>query len=719
MSALKSYYYGSLRGLDSQSRDIMRTKRGMGLAMAVNIPAFRCVRVLGNTIGGLVYRMIDIETEEAVCQSTDPRPEHPMIRAMQNQYRRTGQAFFSLWSQSLSVAGECFLEPLPNPMFNIYSGVEWLNPLAVEVNAPMGKIESFFYSGEQGQKTLYPSQIVYDRTLNLLDDARGLSPLEVAISTVNIDRDTQRALIAWFRNNALPPVIFSPKEGQMISPLQWDDIRKQLDSQHKGVDNFFRTLVSPVPLNVATVDMPDVDKNVELMKHMEQQVYVAFGVPPAVAGDTSSTPYKEERETKRDFFTLSLGPQARQIERAVNSLLLPYYDDTGRYRFEFDTSEFEAERIEEQQKTVDLNSKLYHDSSITVQTYRSRIGLEDDGASESWDALPEMVYLPAINAPIPLAELPSYWQWQKASTALELYNKGGITLNDMLEMTGKPKVEHGDVYSVSANTVNVPADQMGVLQPKQTFLPGQENGGGSEQVTTGGASETPEAIPFDASQRLSVKALALDELAAWQKVIKNKTRKASDFVCRYLRADIETFVKDKLASDTPYSGLFAEARAMLEVKAIQATRLDFEGVVEDMVQAARAETISRAKFTADLRSEIGRFMRLAYRDGLIDGGVSDGEPDADEEEQLKALIQEKTALAKSLSEQVFVRGLSDAEALSKPEMWYKGTAGIAYSAALVSAGENSNYEFAGDDGEPLPPDSTPPKPGRPNLKIIK
>jgi len=46
---------------------------------------------------------------------------------------------------------------------------------------------------------------------------------------------------------------------------------------------------------------------------------------------------------------------------------------------------------------------------------------------------------------------------------------------------------------------------------------------------------------------------------------------------------------------------------------------------------------------------------------------------------------------------------------------------VPVSAVLaIYAKENGRgMAFAGDDGEPLPPDSTPPKPGRPNLKIIK
>jgi HK97 family phage portal protein len=693
VQTFKSYYAGSLRGLDVQDRDLLRTKRGMGLAMAVNVPAFRCVRVIGQTIGGFPYQMVDIETDKVVCRSNEPKARHPMLRAFQTQYKRSGQPFFSLWSQALSVAGECYLEPLYNPIVKQYTGVEWLNPLAVEVNAPMQRIEGYFYSGQDGPVTLTPQQVVYDRTFNILDDVRGLSPIEVAIDQINVDRDTKRAMIAWFRNNALPPVIYSLKEGARVSAAQWDDFIKQLENQHKGVTHFYTALATALNIEVTTVDMPDVDKNIDLLKHMELLVYVAFGVPPAVAGDTSNTPYKDAPETYEAFWNQALGPQVGQIEMAVNTLLLPYYDSSGHYRFEFDTSEYD-EKMKDQQQRVAVNSQLYRDSSITVQTYRERVGVSGEETATAWNDLPDMVYLPALNAPIPLQELPNYWQWQKSQTALELYNKGGITLNDMLEMTGRPKVEHGDVYSVSANTITVPADQIGMIQPKQTFAP-EGNGNGQAALPQNGSVDIaePETEPPE-----DIKALAQGEMLVWQKVIKNKNKSAEEFECRYIRADIEAFIKSKLSSTIPYKGLFIEARAMLEVKAIQATRLDFENTVEDLIAQARQGTISRRKFTPALRGEIGRYMRLAYRDGLIDGGVADGEPNDQEQESLEALVREKQALAKALSAQIYAKGLSDAQAQAKPAQWYKGTAGIAYSAALISAGENSNYEFTGDDG---------------------
>jgi hypothetical protein len=127
-------------------------------------------------------------------------------------------------------------------------------------------------------------------------------------------------------------------------------------------------------------------------------------------------------------------------------------------------------------------------------------------------------------------------------------------------------------------------------------------------------------------------------------------------------------------------------------KAIQSTRLDFEGAFEDVLAEARTGAITKARFGTLLRGLIARYGKAAYRDGLIDGGVTDGATDSDDDSAIALLIAEQSPYVRGLADVVYGPvGVSDAEAVGKPEMWYNKSVSVFYDRGLLSADRNGNY----------------------------
>jgi hypothetical protein len=140
--------------------------------------------------------------------------------------------------------------------------------------------------------------------------------------------------------------------------------------------------------------------------------------------------------------------------------------------------------------------------------------------------------------------------------------------------------------------------------------------------------------------------------------------------------------------------VFAEARSRLQNRAIQSTLIDFELWFEDVLSDARAGNIERARFTNILRNGINRFGNLAYRDGLVDGGVLDGAMDTEDVNIANRLIKDNQSFAKNLSARVYSDdGISDEEAASRPQVWAKNVIMTLYNAGRVSANANGMYEF--------------------------
>lgn len=141
-----------------------------------------------------------------------------------------------------------------------------------------------------------------------------------------------------------------------------------------------------------------------------------------------------------------------------------------------------------------------------------------------------------------------------------------------------------------------------------------------------------------------------------------------------------------------------------KVKAIQATRIDFEDAFADLIEARQKGDINGIRFGVLARALLRRYGLQALRDGQADGGVQaydeDGAP-------LPLEPDEERAYAKWLTEQsVYVTAFGETltsgsqyEAEDRASMWANKSLMAMYSEGFTSAASNAMLEFAGDDGD--------------------
>ncbi len=230
---------------------------------------------------------------------------------------------------------------------------------------------------------------------------------------------------------------------------------------------------------------------------------------------------------------------------------------------------------------------------------------------------------------------------------------------------------------------------------------------------TRGAYETIEAVGAPETT-VTVEKPAADiegELKAWErKALSKGPQKA--FTCHTIPDDVQASIRTGLAlldvdNQSGIRDVFSRARLQLSAiqgtahtdeypagKAIQATRLDFEVELEDLLKAARMEQMDRRRFGTVLRALLRKYGTLAYRDGLIDGGLEDGELDEDDQATLTIALAEQSQYVTGFSEVLFKGdGISDALAEGKPALWFNKAIMPLYQAGRLSADKNGLYEF--------------------------
>jgi phage portal protein BeeE len=686
-------------GVSAYSRAVI-SEETKAIAQAINIAVFRSVAVIAGEIGSMDWQIVDAETGEVVDSSKNMSHDHVMGRAIRDQWQRSGQPFFYLWTASLLLSGKTFIEPV-NTIFDesrhkppvparTYVGVNWLNPINVRINEPFGEIIGYTYSTPHGMVDFTKQEIVYDRLFNISYDNQGLSPTQLAISNVSIDYESKQTLMSFYVNDALPYAVITAKDttspGIKNNTKWWEELQSKLRSQHKGSANKYSALTVGEPLDVTVFDLPDLQKHTAYLTDIRNEIYTAFGVNPAVAGDTTGTPYKESDATYAGFYTQAVEPYVRRIERAINDRLIWYFDKSKKYRFEFVTTKFDSVKLND--PTSQANAKeQYMSGAITLNTYRQRIGATDDEGDEAWADMPDMVIVQGIPAPVPLKVLPELWKQFLPSKD----RQAGLA---QAEITHNNDSENKPMLTAPANRGD---EQKGKEETKQ-----------SEDTPKDGK---PEFVTFDGFRLKEQnedelaeehRPKALKELKQWLHFKRNKTK--GMFTFGEIRPSVESYIKGQLAEGGRFFDIYTSACKMHSIKAIETTRSNYVRAVSAMIAEARAGNIDKKRFRDNMRNETKLTIARAYSDGLEDAGVFE-EASAETKEAIRKLQLEPTPFVRDFAEKLFSKeGITDSEAASKPQLWFNGSISPVYSAGLLAGNENGMYEFAGTPGKKEPCD---------------
>lgn len=396
-------YHGGVDGSSIQ-RELPNTTFGLALASTVSVFGGKAMMV---RMGGVENMEWQLKTanDVIISHSRDRNPRHPLARAIQQVYNDQYNSFFALVEQSRCVWGETFVEKVANP-YGVPTGLYWLNNLGMYFNAPRGVIEWFRYTSPGGGMVSYePYEIGYSIAIKSpSDDLRGISPMELALQTINLDNNSTQFLLSYWRNMARPGFIASPKEG-VYTQEDMDLTAAWIAGNLQGIRKAGKPVVLPKGVDITTLDYDDPEIQTEARRTLQREILVAFGVPPAVIGDTEDTGYKPSEENQYWLYANTIIPECTGIEKWVNADLLPFFEPDTESYFEFDTSPYD--RVTEADKAQqNLLEQRYKSGAIDYFTYQLESGKEKP--SERWK---EAYYVESLGTPVPADEYAGLWRY--------------------------------------------------------------------------------------------------------------------------------------------------------------------------------------------------------------------------------------------------------------------------------------------------------------------
>lgn len=376
--------YGAFQGTSGADAVLSEDKFGAALSTQVLIPLANGVNHRKTIIGSAKWEIKRRSDDEPVADSELGDDKHPLATAIHDFQIRSSLKLFEMWELSRVVAGESYVHLIKNKGKKV-TGLEWLNPLAIEPQIVNGQISCFRYSPvNTGHYAIVaPQDMVFDRNSNLLNEFEGISPVETALMTANIALSAKRTLLAEFRNNSRMGMAISPVKttnsanfsisGEMFSKEDIRAIQDALINQTKGAHNSNRAVILPIPATIDMYEMRNLDPVLAALDGIDKDMYAALNVPPALVGDPDQR--YQVSPIILQAYLMMVTMELKTIAGYVNLNILPAFDSSNDYYFGFDMKPFEY-ISDEQLKIREQARQDYQAGGLTFNEYRIKISVD-------------------------------------------------------------------------------------------------------------------------------------------------------------------------------------------------------------------------------------------------------------------------------------------------------------------------------------------------------
>lgn len=292
-----------------------------------NVIAFRCIREIAQSIGGLPLLLYQGGREVVA---------HPVLTLLQRPNPLQGRAdLLEAVTTQLLIAGNAYLEAVGEG-----EPVElWaLRPDRMQVIPGRHGLPAGFEYKAGGQARRWAadevsgeSPILHLKHHHPLDDWYGFSPLEAAAQAIDQFNAAAQWNQALLQNGCRPSgaLVLEGKDGpDHLTAEQFARLKEQLDAAFSGAANAGRPLVLEGGLKWTDMMLSPRDMDFLNAKYAAaRDIALAFGYPPMLLGIPGDNTYNNQKEARLALWEQTVLPLAQAILGGLNHWLLPRFGE--------------------------------------------------------------------------------------------------------------------------------------------------------------------------------------------------------------------------------------------------------------------------------------------------------------------------------------------------------------------------------------------------------
>ena len=257
-----------------------------------------------------------------------------------------------------------------------------LRPDRVTIVAGDYGAESYVYTVGNKEYGIEARDMCHLALPNPAGDLYGLSPLQVAARTVNLDLNMTDFAKVYFQNAGVPSGLLKLKK-RLSSQEEASIIRSRWRSQFGGVNNFHRVAILDEDAEYQPMSNSPKDMELAGLHNLtESRICAVFGVPPILIGANvglQRSTFSNYREARLAFHSETLEPMVTRVVRYFNRNLFDEY--TGNESLSVDWAEMRSVLDDQAATTTRINS-LFTGGVLTLNEARESLGYDavDGGA---------------------------------------------------------------------------------------------------------------------------------------------------------------------------------------------------------------------------------------------------------------------------------------------------------------------------------------------------
>jgi len=295
-----------------------------GNAMQIST-VFSCIRVLGESVGGLPLHLIEEKDGKK-----NKAKNHPLYNILYLQPNNETVAFnyYETIIAHLCLRGNHYSQIVRDRAGRIIELIP-LNPASVtKSRIENGDIKYFYQNGTI--KRIFDKHEIFDVLGLSLDGFTGVSPISYQRESLGLSKATEQYGAKYFDNNAKPSGILEIPE--TLSEDAYQRLSKSWNDRHGGIANSNKTALLEGGAKWKQISLSNEDSQfLDTRKFQRSEICGIFRVPPHMIADLEKATFSNIEHQSIEFAIHSLRPYLVRIEQAISSQLLSATDRVTYY----------------------------------------------------------------------------------------------------------------------------------------------------------------------------------------------------------------------------------------------------------------------------------------------------------------------------------------------------------------------------------------------------
>lgn len=331
-----------------------------------NVWVYACVRAIARAAASIPLEVYD-KGPDGELTKVENHPLQLLLNKPNDEQPRDD--FMEAWVSFLMLSGNSYVE-MNGPSDNGPPTELWLwRPERVEIVPGEESIKEIRLNVNGSAVSLPYERALHTKLFHPTNDYFGLTPLQIAMRTVDMDNSTTDWNTTLVQNYAAPGGILSAPADARISEPERRRITRTIRRLFGGKRNAGKTHLVEGGLQWQQLGLSPKDMDfIDSRKMTREEICAVYGVPPQIVGVQDKSTYNNYAEARLSLYQDTVLPTVDKLVSTINHKLAPLYGE--RTIVGYDKSKVEALQESANEKYERVSNAI----ALTLNERRAELG---------------------------------------------------------------------------------------------------------------------------------------------------------------------------------------------------------------------------------------------------------------------------------------------------------------------------------------------------------